>query len=158
MSAVVYDLAEYAVRRNRSAVTSARPSHRSPPTAVERCGTTPPTGGQSLEFCFWQGASGRRYVHHVFSLIECPQMPQATYILVGHDEDGRRIALHVGCVENQAPSLNLADIRRRGATIGAKEVHIHLLGRDTGSRQSIAEDIRCAVNAGEAKPSIQTAS
>jgi hypothetical protein len=29
------------------------------------------------QFQFWAGASGERYVHSVFSLIGCPELPKA---------------------------------------------------------------------------------
>src|SRR4029077_8353939 len=33
-------------------------------------------------FHYWRGASGRRYLHSVYSLIGCPALPRANYILV----------------------------------------------------------------------------
>ena len=65
---------------------------------------------------FWRGASGRRYVHAVYSLFECPPLPRATYILAHRDETGRRTVLHVGHCSSDAPTLNLAQVppaRRR---------------------------------------------
>ena len=56
----------------------------------------------------WTGASGRRYVHSVYSLIECPPLPKATYLLVRRELDGRRVVLHVGQGQSDAATLNLA--------------------------------------------------
>src|SRR5262245_47549302 len=64
---------------------------------------------------FWRGASGRRYVHSVYSLIECPPLPRALYLLVQRNRDGRREVLHIACAEHDASTLNLARIRQRGA-------------------------------------------
>ena len=33
-------------------------------------------------FHYWRGASGRRYLHSVYTLVGCPALPQANYILV----------------------------------------------------------------------------
>jgi hypothetical protein len=76
---------------------------------------------------FWRGASGKRYVHSVYSLIECPPLPKAMYLLVHRNKDGQRQVLHIGCGQSDAPTLNLARIRQRGAQLGANEVHVHFL-------------------------------
>jgi hypothetical protein len=93
-------------------------------------------------FLFWQGASGRRYVHTVYSLIECPALSAANYILVRSGGEGRREAVRIGRVEHGAPTLNLAEIRRLGAALGADEVHIHLLAADTAEAKVIEFDLR----------------
>src|SRR4029453_13196846 len=64
---------------------------------------------------FWRGASGKRYVHSVYSLIECPPLPKAMYLLVHRSKDGQRQVLHIGCGRRDASTLNMARIRQRGA-------------------------------------------
>lgn len=93
-------------------------------------------------FLFWHGASGQRYVHTVYSLIECPELTAANYILVKCSEDGGRQALRIGRVAQRAPSLNLAEIRRLGAELGANEVHVHLLAADATQAKLIEFDLR----------------
>lgn len=93
-------------------------------------------------FHFWAGASGRRYVHTVYSLIECPALPSGNYVLVHRDGDGRRLVLAIGRVRHEAPSLNLAEIRRRGAELGANEVHVHLLAPNSKQSRLIETDLR----------------
>ena len=107
---------------------------------------TPATGNVSAghPFEFWAGISGDRYVHSVFSLLGCPELPAANYILVARDEQGRRRSLRVGRLENEAASLNLAEIRQLGATLGANEVHVHLLGGNVHRRRMIELDISAA--------------
>ena len=95
-------------------------------------------------FHFWMGASGRRYVHTVYSLVECPEIPAGNYVLVHRDADGRRQVLAIGRVGHQAASLNLADIRRRGAELGANEVHIHLLAAGAKQSRMVETDLRSA--------------
>lgn len=96
----------------------------------------------SRRFLFWHGASGRRYVHTVYSLLECPELPPSNYVLAKHDAEGTRTALRIGRVTNAAPSLNLAEIRRMAADLGADEVHIHLLAGDTKQARLVEFDLR----------------
>jgi hypothetical protein len=105
---------------------------------------------------FWRGASGRSYVHTVYSLIECPPMPRANYVLVKRGSNGRAIALRCGQVRHAAPTLNLAELRQLGAQLGASEVHVHLLASCSEDARLIELDVaaaECAVgNADFAEP------
>jgi hypothetical protein len=93
-------------------------------------------------FHFWSGASAQPYVHTVYSLIDCPAIPSCTYILVQRDGDGTCHALSVGRVAEEAPSLNLARIRQLGATLGANEVHLHLLAGTAKQAKLVEFDLR----------------
>ena len=90
----------------------------------------------------WCGASGRLYAHSVFGLIECPPLPKAAYVLVRRDEDGERHALHIASGQSDAPTLNLARIRQRGAMLGANEVHVYFLAATDDERQLVVTDLR----------------
>ena len=90
----------------------------------------------------WQGASGQRYAHSIFSLIECPPLPKVAYALVRRDAAGRRHVLHIASGTSDAPTLNLARIRQRGATLGANEVHVHALAGTDDERQLVVCDLR----------------
>lgn len=96
----------------------------------------------SERFHFWSGASGQRYVHTVYSLIDCPATPAANYVLVRRDASGVCHALAVGRVSEEAPSLNLARIRQLGATLGATEVHVHLLAGNARQGKLIEFDLK----------------
>lgn len=96
------------------------------------------------QFQFWAGVSGERYVHSVFSLIGCPELPRAVYMLVRCDRGGRRTVLRISRTEHDAPSLNLAEIRHRGAQLGANQVHVHFLARSEGERLKVELDLRAA--------------
>ena len=93
---------------------------------------------------FWRGASGRRYAHTVYSLIECPPLPRAAYLLIHRDPAGQRQVLHIGSTESSAPSLNLARLRQRGASLGANEVHVHFPAETPEQRQLVVCDLRAA--------------
>ncbi len=96
------------------------------------------------QFQFWAGASGERYVHSVFSLIGCPEIPEAVYMLVRCDGNGRRTVLRIGRAEHDAASLNLAEIRHRGAQLGANQVHVHFLADSDRERRQVELDLRAA--------------
>ncbi len=93
-------------------------------------------------FHFWSGASGRRYVHSVYDLVDCPEVPAANFLLVHRDETGRRSVLAIGHLIHSAASLNLAEIRFRGARLGANEVHVHLLAPSAQQRRLVELDLR----------------
>jgi hypothetical protein len=93
----------------------------------------------------WAGASGQRYVHAVYSLLECPPLPQAVYLLVRREQDGTLKVLYIASALSAAPTLNLARIRQRGATLGANEVHAHLPGSGADACRTIACDLRAGL-------------
>jgi hypothetical protein len=97
---------------------------------------------ESTRFHFWTGASGKRYVHSVYDLMDCPPLPAANYVLVRRKANGRAEALSIARVSNDAPSLNLAEIRQRAAELGAEEVHVHLLADNAKLSKLIEFDLR----------------
>jgi hypothetical protein len=117
------------------------------PRAVPRRAPAPAAGlahDLPARLHFWRGASGRCYPHTVYGLLECPPLPEATYLLVGRDESGRRTVLHIGCGESEAPTLNLAQVRQRGAVLGADEVHVHFLAETSEQRRRVLGDLSVA--------------
>jgi hypothetical protein len=96
-------------------------------------------------FQFWCGSSGQQYVHSVFGLIGCPELPRVNYLLIRREASGRYKILHVGRTEHEAASLNLAEIRHRGAKLGANEVHVHFLAGDQRERRSVERDLRAGL-------------
>jgi hypothetical protein len=95
-------------------------------------------------FHYWRGASARRYLHSVYSLVGCPALPQANYILVRRYEDGSREAIAFGQTRDDAITLNLAHLRHEGAKCGANEVHIHLLADTDHDRDLVEADLSAA--------------
>ena len=89
---------------------------------------------------FWLGTSGHPYVHSVYSLTGCPEIPPASVILARR-QSRSPVALKVMHVEHDAPSLNLADIRRQGAALGANEVHLHFASGDAVARKTASFDL-----------------
>lgn len=93
----------------------------------------------------WRGASGRRYVHGVFKLVDCPEFETAAYVLVRRTADGRREALRIDRTRSDAPSLNLAAIRQFASQLGANEVHVHSLTQSEAARATLMFDLRAGL-------------
>jgi hypothetical protein len=110
-----------------------------------RAGALRPAPTAPARVHFWTGASGHRYVHHVHTLLECPPLPRAVYLLVRREENGACTVRHIACSLSEAPTLNLARIRHRGATLGANEVHVHLLTASAEHCRTVACDLRAGV-------------
>lgn len=105
---------------------------------------TPVMGDQGPRFHFWTGASGKRYVHTVYSLFDCPPVGIANYVLVRREAKGHRRLLAIGRVSHETATLNLAEIRQRGASLGADEVHVHLLAASPQEAQAVEVDLKSA--------------
>lgn len=99
----------------------------------------------SPNFHYWRGASGRRYIHTVYSLLECPQLPIANYVLVAREGNGQRVALRIGQTKETSWSLNLAHLRERAAKIGANEVHVHVLAERHDKRVLVEADLQAGL-------------
>jgi hypothetical protein len=105
---------------------------------------TPQDADMKERFFYWQGASGRKYIHSVYDLDACPPLPGAVYVAVkrsGH----LRIAVAVG---RFAPfwdkSLGRDDSGRLEA-LGVDEVHVHLLAHSPEGADEIRGDLASAL-------------
>ena len=52
------------------------------------------------------------------------------------------MVLHVGQGQSDAATLNLAQVRQRGAQLGANEVHVHFSAASDAARSLVACDLR----------------
>lgn len=73
----------------------------------------------------WRGASGRTFPTKMYTLLGCPAVATASWVLVRRRDDGARVALATGRTESSAPTLNLAHVRWRAAQLEADEVHLY---------------------------------
>ncbi|MGQ0455509.1 MAG: hypothetical protein ACT4OU_00460 [Hyphomicrobium sp.] len=133
MSAEVIELA--AVRASRSAKFSTADAGRA---------VVPVSGEAGARFHFWTGASGKRYVHTVYSLFDCPPLEGGNYVLVRRGDRAKRDLLAFGRLTNETATLNLAEIRQRAAMLGADEVHVHLLAMTAHEAQAVEVDLKSA--------------
>ena len=131
MSAEIVGLAEFRARRAGQSVSGVT-------------GAVLSIADASPRFHFWTGASGKRYVHTVYSLFDCPPVGLASYVLVRRASRSERKVLAIGRLSHEQASLNLAEIRQRAATLGADEVHVHLLASSLSECQAVEVDLRTA--------------
>jgi hypothetical protein len=116
-----------------------------------RAGGSPvATDGQNLSgtavdtaarFYFWTGASGRRYVHTIYSVFDCPPLEAANYILAKRNGSAHRTVLAVGRFASEASPENLKALRQKAGELGADEVHVHLLATSASEAQAITNDL-----------------
>ncbi|MBO6548955.1 MAG: hypothetical protein JJ964_04960 [Rhizobiales bacterium] len=92
-------------------------------------------------FHFWQGASGKRYIHSVYTLFTCPELPKANYVLVKRDENDECTALSIGQTTADANSLNLAFLRQSAAKFGANEIHVNVMTKNDHERNLVRLDL-----------------
>ena len=134
MSARIFDLATVRQNVKQAGKPFAPHSRPCPGGAVQMAVTD--------DFAFWSGASKERYVHTIYSLFDCPELPRANYMLVHRAADGRRSILEIGQTRHRNGSENLAMIRHNAAVLGANEVHIHYLPDSERARELVEFDLR----------------
>lgn len=101
-----------------------------------------PNENQKQRFKFWSGASKERYVHTIYPLFDCPDLPAANYMLVRRNENGERSVLEIGHTHEQSSSENLAKVRHHAALLGANEVHVHYLPETKCDRALVELDLQ----------------
>jgi hypothetical protein len=149
MSARIVELSEFVARR--VAAITAKRGLSGDDDKGDAAGEAASPEADGHRFFFWRGATGERYVHTVFGLLDCPELPRSIYILVRRDAHGRRSVLHVGRADHEATSLNLAEVRFRGASAGANEVHVHFLVEGDRERRLVEFDLQTGLM-GNQKP------
>lgn len=97
--------------------------------------------GEEQKFHYWQGASGKRYIHTVYSLFNCPELPKTNYVLVNRNMDGTCTPLVIGETTSNAESLNLAFLRQNAAKHNANEIHIHVMTNNKYERDMVRLDL-----------------
>jgi hypothetical protein len=91
-------------------------------------------------FWYWSGASGRKYIHSVYALDECPPLPGAIYVAVRR-EGTLRVALGIGRFTAfwDGP-LGVRDLQRLEAQ-DIDEIHVHLLAKSPEAADAILQDL-----------------
>jgi hypothetical protein len=103
-------------------------------------------GGTDTEprFWYWHGASGRRYIHSVYRPETCPPLPGAVFLAVRSVGNLRTVlgtGRFAGFWDINIPAENAA----HWGSLGANEIHVHLLGRDEAEACEIAADLEAAL-------------
>ena len=113
----------------------------------------PFSGGTETEpgFWYWHGASGRRYIHSVYSPDSCPPLPGAVFLAVRR-LGSLRTVLGAGRFAGLWDVNIATDSASHWRDLGANEIHVHLLSRDDGEARDIAADLSAALKGGTPVP------
>jgi hypothetical protein len=95
-------------------------------------------------FFYWQGSSGLKYIHSVYDVDACPPLPGAIYVAVKRS-GALRIAMTVGRFAAFWDKTLDGDDLQRLETMGADEVHVHLLAKSSEIAESIKTDLASAL-------------
>jgi hypothetical protein len=91
-------------------------------------------------FWYWTGGSGRKYIHSVYTLDDCPPLPGAIYVAVRR-EGTLRVVLGIGRFtpfwEGPIGGRDLQSLRNRGVD----EIHVHLLAKSPEVAEAILDDL-----------------
>ena len=106
----------------------------------------PYSGGTESEprFWYWHGASGRRYIHSVYRPETCPPLPGAVFLAV-RSLGNLRTVLGAGRFAGLWDVNIPADDAGHWESLGANEIHVHLLSRDETEAREIAADLQAAL-------------
>ena len=105
---------------------------------------TPQDADMKERFFYWQGSSGRKYIHSVYDLDACPPLPGAVYVAVkrrGH----LRVAVSVGRFAPFWDKTLGDDDLTRLEHMGVDEVHVHLLAKSPEIAESVRYDLSAAL-------------
>ncbi len=104
----------------------------------------------NVNYCYWIGASGHRYVHSVYRLESWPGHLDANIMLVRNCPDDGRQILWVGLSGAGHGQLSDPDALSWARANGANEIHVHLLGASATDRIAIVRDLQLIARVGTA--------
>ena len=105
--------------------------------------------GDTERFWYWQGASGKKYIHSVYAVGACPPLPGAIYVAVRRIGNLRTVI----AINRFAPFWDGTFSAHEN--VDANEIHVHLLARDDVAANAILGDLKAACE--ESFPSSQRA-
>ena len=103
--------------------------------------------GMAERFWYWRGASGRNFIHSIYSRGACPPLPGAVYVAV-RVRDGKRHAIATGRFPSFWEGMHRAETTV--ANPAADEIHVHLLARNDEAAEAVRKDLDQAL--GEFQP------
>ncbi|MGH6854496.1 MAG: hypothetical protein ACREDX_01960 [Aestuariivirga sp.] len=96
--------------------------------------------GMAERFWYWQGRSGRNYIHSIYASGACPPLPGAVYVAV-RLKGAERHAIATGRFPNfWEGSISSAD-GSLVAGLDADEIHVHLLARNDQAADAVLRDL-----------------
>ena len=106
--------------------------------------SSPQDADMAGRFWYWQGVSGRKYIHSIYDVDCCPPLPGAVYVGVKR-AGSMRIAVTVGRFlpfwDKALPEKDMARLER----LGVDEVHVHLLAKNAELAEAVLHDLAKAL-------------
>ena len=96
-------------------------------------------------FWYWNGSSGRRYIHSVFRLKDCPPCPGAIYLAIRRDGAGQREVCAIGRFPQAFDGLGGCLPSQLVKQHGVNEVHVHLLAETDSEVETALADLSAAL-------------
>ncbi len=95
-------------------------------------------------FWYWQGASGRKYIHSVYALDHCPPLPGAVFVAVRR-QGPLRLAVSAGRFTPHWDGAFASHEVRQLMQAGIDEIHVHLLAKAPDQAEAVLGDLREAM-------------
>ncbi len=105
---------------------------------------TPEYADMKQRFWYWQGTSGRKYIHSIYEIDACPPLPGAIYVAVKR-VGLIRVAVAVGRFAPFWDKTLGEDDLTRLEMLDVDEVHVHLLARNPEMADSVKHDLASAL-------------
>ena len=97
-------------------------------------------GRVTRHFHYWLGASGKPYLHSVFTVDEAPRYADAVILLVRHDGHSRTPLL-LAQTGKEPQAVFSSPAFAHALAQGANEVHLHLMGNGVGDLKNAKDDL-----------------
>jgi hypothetical protein len=93
---------------------------------------------------WWQGRSGRWYIHTIFPINALPELWACNYILARPKWDGTREPFYIGQTKDGETRLGVTRHEKFAPALrlGASELHAHFLANSRQERLDIETDLR----------------
>jgi hypothetical protein len=95
-------------------------------------------------FWYWRGVSGKKYIHSVYELDDCPPLPGAIYVAVRR-QGNLRTVMALGRFmpfwDNVVTGRSLDQLYASGVN----EIHVHLLAKSSDQSEAILADLEDAI-------------
>jgi hypothetical protein len=96
-------------------------------------------------FWYWNGKSGKRYIHSIYSPDGCPPLPGAIYVTVRKLASGQRVPVAVGRFCEEWDYLEALGEDHRLGFSRIDEIHVHLLANDDDSAVAVVKDLEAGI-------------
>ena len=96
-------------------------------------------------FWYWRGASGKRYIHSIYSPQDCPPLPGAIYLTVRKTSDNKRRVVEIGRFEDSWDYVSQLGARKHDGFSHIDEIHVHLLASSEDNAREVVKDLKAGI-------------